>query len=51
MSVTGSEHSPATPEEIWEILRQVARRQKEGERAARQQMEEIRARGGKRTGG
>ncbi len=45
MSVTGSEHSPATPEEIWEILRQVARRQKEGERAARQQMEEIRAEG------
>ena len=59
MSVTGSEHSPATPEEIWEILRQVARRQQEGERAARQreraarqheraarqQMEEIRAEG------
>ena len=52
MSVTGSEHSPATPGEIWEILRQVAKRQKEGERAARQheraarqQMEEIRAEG------
>ena len=59
MSVTGSEHSPATSEEIWEILRQVARRQQEGERAARQreraarqheraarqQMEEIRAEG------
>lgn len=26
MSVTESEHRPATPEEIWEILRQVARR-------------------------
>ncbi len=45
MSVTRSEHSPATSEEIWEILRQVAKRQQEGERAARQQMEEIRAEG------
>ncbi len=43
MSVTESEHRPATPEEIWEILRQVARRQKEGEQVARQQNEELRA--------
>ena len=43
MSVTESEHSPATPEEIWEILRQVAKRQKEGERTARREWEKLRA--------
>ena len=32
MSSEQTEQSPATPEEIWEILRQVARSQKEGER-------------------
>ena len=32
MSAAQAEQSPATPEEIWEILRQVAQRQKEGER-------------------
>ena len=29
MSAAQTEQSPATPEEIWEILRQVAKRQKE----------------------
>ena len=32
MNAAQAEQSPATPEEIWEILRQVAQRQKEGER-------------------
>ncbi len=49
MSATETERRPATPEEIWEILRQVALRQKENEKAekeyrkkARKQMEELR---------
>lgn len=45
MSSEQSQQSPATPEEIWEILRQVAKRQKEGERVARREWEEIRAAG------
>lgn len=52
MSVTESEHRPATPEEIWEILRQVARRQKKREKVekeywkkAAREWEEIRAAG------
>ncbi len=45
MSAAPTERSPATPEEIWEILRQVAKRQKEGERVARREWEEIRAAG------
>lgn len=44
MSAAQTEQSLATPEEIWEILRQVAKRQKEGERAAREEWREIRAR-------
>ena len=50
MSVTESEHRPATPEEIWEILRQLALRQKENEKVekeywkkAAREWEEIRA--------
>lgn len=31
MSATQTEHRPATPEEIWEILRQLAKRQQENE--------------------
>lgn len=45
MTNTQTEHRPATPEEIWEILRQVAARQKEAERVARREWEEIRAAG------
>ena len=52
MTATETERRPATPEEIWEILRQVALRQKEKEKAekeyrkkARKQMEELRAEG------
>ena len=45
MSAAPTERSPATPEEIWEILRQVAKRQREGERVARREWEEIRAAG------
>lgn len=36
MSSEQTSQSPATPEEIWEILRQVARSQKEGEREWRE---------------
>ena len=50
MSATATERHPATPEEIWEILRQVAIRQKENEKAekeyrkkARSEWEELRA--------
>ena len=52
MSAAHTEQSPATPEEIWEILRQVAKRQKENEKAqkeywkkAAREWEEIRAAG------
>ncbi len=44
MSSEQTQQSPATPEEIWEILRQVAARQKEGERLARREWRELRAR-------
>ena len=44
MSATETERRPATPEEIWEILRQVAIRQKEGEalKEARKERRELR---------
>ncbi len=42
MSVAQTEHRPATLEEIWEILRQEAARQKEGERTARREWEKLR---------
>ena len=50
MSATETERRPATPEEIWEILRQVAIRQKKSEetlvkarKEARKEMRELRA--------
>ncbi len=42
MSATETERRPATPEEIWEILRQVAIRQKEGEEALKEARKERR---------
>ncbi len=42
MTATGTEHRPATPEEIWEILRQVALRQKEGEEVRKEAQAEDR---------
>ena len=42
MSAMEAERRPATPEEIWEILRQVAIRQKEGEEALKEARKERR---------